>query len=793
MKNKYIYLIIIFFIFISKTNLSYADPFNIKASEINFQNDKNLLTANGNVEVIVDNGIKITGDKLVYDKLKEVLKISGNIILNDEEKNLKIYSENIIYDKKIEKITLDNKNQINFDEKYFLDAADIIYLRNEYKISSNKKSTLKDNFNNIYSLKNFVYFSNTSLIQSNGIILIDNDKNKLRLKETFIDLKDNKFAGKDVEVKFNNLSFKEGNEPRLKANSIISNDNITSVSNGIFTTCKKNDTCPPWSMSAEKINHNKEKKQISYKNAWLKIYDQPILYFPKFFHPDPTVKRQSGFLVPAFKDSTNFGTSLTIPYYKVIAENIDLTFKPRIYNANDSIIQTEYRHVTKKTDHILDFSVGILDETRSHFFTNSLINFDLDYFDASMLEVNLEQTSNNDYLKNHKIKSPLIGNNTNLSSNIKFSAITPDLDFDVSMEVYENLSKEDTDKYEYVFPSFNFSKLLNIPDQFFGQLEFSSSGYSKLYNTNNKDNVVINDLNFSSFKKMSQFGLQSSYQFILKNLNTSSKNSDKYDDKFQNGLASTFMYELEYPLKKEEKKGTSFLKPKLQARISPSNTTNINYEDVGINGDNIFLLNRIGNSHTLEGGQSLTLGTEYTFQNKNNETLADFNLASVFRAEVNEDLPFKGGIGNKRSDIIGKINLTPNEHFKFNYDFSIDNNFDKSNYDLITTEFSVNNFVTTFEYLNEDNEINQLGTLSNKTSYNFDGSNSLSFSTRRNRKLNLTEFYNLIYEYQNDCLTAAIEYNKEYYTDTGLKPEEQLFFSITIVPFGKTNSPNLNK
>ena len=546
-------------------------------------------------------------------------------------------------------------------------------------------------------------------------------------------------------------------------------------------------------MSAEKINHNKEKKQISYKNAWLKIYDQPILYFPKFFHPDPTVKRQSGFLIPAFKDSTNFGTSVTIPYYKVIAENIDLTFKPRVYNSNDSIIQTEYRHVTKKSDHILDFSVGILDETRSHFFTNSLIDLDLDYFDASMLEVNLEQTSNNDYLKNYKIYSPLITNNKNLNSNIKFSAITPDLDFDVSMEVYENLSKEDTDKYEYVFPSYNFSKLLSIPDQFFGQLEFSSLGYSKLYNTNNKDNVVINDLNFSSFKKMSQLGLQSSYQFILKNLNTSSKNSDKYDDKFQNGLASAFMYELEYPLKKEEKKGTSFLKPKLQARISPSNTTNINYEDVGIDGDNIFLLNRIGNSHTLEGGQSLTLGTEYTFQNNNNETLANFNLASIFRAEVNEDLPFKSGMGNKRSDIIGKINLTPNEHFKFNYDFSIDNNFDKSNYDLITTEFSVNNFVTTFEYLNEDNEINQLSTLFNKTSFNFDGRNSLSFSTRRNRKLNLTEFYNLIYEYQNDCLTAAIEYNREYYTDIGLKPEEQLFFSITIVPFGKANSPNLNK
>ena len=53
----------------------------------------------------------------------------------------------------------------------------------------------------------------------------------------------------------------------------------------------------------------------------------------------------------------------------------------------------------------------------------------------------------------------------------------------------------------------------------------------------------------------------------------------------------------------------------------------------------------------------------------------------------------------------------------------------------------------------------------------------------------MTEFYDLIYEYKNDCLVASLEYNKDYYSDVGLKPEEQLFFSITIMPFGKINSP----
>ena len=43
----------------------------------------------------------------------------------------------------------------------------------------------------------------------------------------------------------------------------------------------------------KKIRHDKEKEIISYSDAKLKIYDIPIFYFPKFFHPDPTVKRKS--------------------------------------------------------------------------------------------------------------------------------------------------------------------------------------------------------------------------------------------------------------------------------------------------------------------------------------------------------------------------------------------------------------------------------------------------------------------------------------------------------------------
>ena len=60
--------------------------------------------------------------------------------------------------------------------------------------------------------------------------------------------------------------------------------------------------------------------------------------------------------------------------------------------------------------------------------------------------------------------------------------------------------------------------------------------------------------------------------------------------------------------------------------------------------------------------------------------------------------------------------------------------------------------------------------------------NFLSFNTRRNRKISLTEFYDLIYEYKNDCLTAGIKYKKTYYKDRGLLPSENFMISLTIFP-----------
>ena len=209
--------------------------------------------------------------------------------------------------------------------------------------------------------KGFNYSAKTKILKTSEMQLIDKESNIYNSNNAIIDLGNERLAAKDIQIYF--AKGELGENARLKGNSLLSENNISIIKNGIFTSCKIRDDCPPWSLKSEEIKHDKIKKSINYKNSWLQFYDVPIFYFPKFFHPDPTVKRQSGFLPPTLLTSSTSGSSINIPYYKVISENKDTTFTPRIYFNNDFLIQNEYRQVEKNTNHISDLSLKKLDKS----------------------------------------------------------------------------------------------------------------------------------------------------------------------------------------------------------------------------------------------------------------------------------------------------------------------------------------------------------------------------------------------------------------------------------------------
>ena len=161
------------------------------------------------------------------------------------------------------------------------------------------------------------------------------------------------------------------------------------------------------------------------------------------------------------------------------------------------------------------------------------------------------------------------------------------------------------------------------------------------------------------------------------------------------------------------------------------------------------------------------------------------SVGQVFSYDDNVDISKQSTLDKKTSELVGDINYYLNEFSRFGYKFSLDNNYSTLNYNEISGIFKINKLVTNFEYLEENNHIGDNHYINAGLVLELDKSNSIKFKTRENFTTNTTEFYNISYQYENDCLRASIEYNKSFYEDKDLEPSENLMFTLTIIPFGK--------
>ena len=299
MKNNSISKFLIFLtIFLIFSN-TYSEELKFEATSIEIIDKDKIVIARDGVKIFSGNETVIDANQMRYDKERKFLEANGNIVVTNQIENIKIYSDKIYYDKNVEKITSSGNVKIKFEDNYTLYTKEIIYLKNYGEILINSSSKIEDNLGNQIELEQLNYNANDKLIKGKMVKLLDIEKNFYNFNSAIIDFSENKIIADNVSINFNKSIFGNPlNDPRLKGNYFFSDGQNSNIKKGVFISCKKNDDCPPWQIKAKEINHDKEKKIINYKHAWLEIYDKPIIYFPKFFHPDPTVKRQSGFLMP---------------------------------------------------------------------------------------------------------------------------------------------------------------------------------------------------------------------------------------------------------------------------------------------------------------------------------------------------------------------------------------------------------------------------------------------------------------------------------------------------------------
>jgi len=480
----------------------------------------------------------------------------------------------------------------------------------------------------------------------------------------------------------------------------------------------------------------------------------------------------------------------------VISENKDLTFSPRLYSSDQFLFQTEYRKVSANSSSISDF--GIFTEknkdTKNHFFYNLDKTLNFDYFDDTNLKFKIEKTSNDTYLRAQKINSKIINNNSVLENSLNLNMYSDKLFVETDLKVFEDLNKNKSDRYEFILPSIKLVKEVENKTNLEGKFSLKSDNVIKNYQTNILEKININDLIFKSSPKVSKNGFYNNYEFIIKNANTDTQNSGSYKNDTSHYLGGLFQYNSSLPLIKETKKYQNVLKPKLALKISPDHTKDKSNSFTRLDINNVYGINRLASNDALEGGASITVGNEYLKIDK--ETSREnfsFKIANNLRFKENNDLPKNNQMGLKTSNLFGEISYNPNQYFSTKYNFSKKNNFEDVTYESIKTEFNVNKFKTTFDYINEnDSQQDKTSYLLSEINFNINEKNNLYFSTRENKEKKLTEYYNLVYQYKLDCLAASIEYSKNFYDDRDIKPEENIFLKLTIMPFGQiASTPDL--
>lgn len=152
------------------------------------------------------------------------------------------------------------------------------------------------------------------------------------------------------------LSVVTRDETRIAADRATRRDgNVTEYDRAKFTPCKSDGGMPPlWCLAANRITHDQKAASIVYQDAQFEFFGVPILYTPYFEHPDPTVKRRSGFLMPSFGSSSTLGFGFEVPYYFALAPNYDFTFHPRYWSKQGVLWQGDWRHRTSNGEYIVN-------------------------------------------------------------------------------------------------------------------------------------------------------------------------------------------------------------------------------------------------------------------------------------------------------------------------------------------------------------------------------------------------------------------------------------------------------
>ncbi len=601
----------------------------------------------------------------------------------------------------------------------------------------------------------------------NNVIINDLDGNTYFLDEV------KAFRGIDY-LEGNNVRARMYDDSRIVSKDIVKKDNVILLTDAEYTPCKEEnyliDNCPGWKLKANKIFQDNQTKTIHYDHAKIYLFNVPFLYLPYFSHPDPSVNKRSGFLMPTIETDNNLGEKFSVPYFFNIASNKDITFTPNFQSKANNFYFLNYRELNDFGNVNIDGSIDDNDDdegTKNHIFINADINNPYGKLDLSI------KTSNNDtYLRKNKIDQLTVH-----ESGVKFNKSTDETYLNIVASSYKHLTMKDTNQWEYVYPQVEYNinniKLNSINGRFSINNNFRyQRSLDKSYAS-----LAATQVNWLNRNINQNFGLLFDNEATLKIVSISNDHKNKKDTENVRFFPQ-ISTKISYPLFKSTESSKQTLTPILMPIIAPYN----NYtEHKNITNSNLFSTNRASSITESESGPRINYGIEWFIANKND---LDIKIVAGQNLKFNKK---KNDTAEELSDFYVTSNFIFDQNKYFNNSLIID----KDNRDVKTNNANLllafDNFSLGIDYdynsgkyytASEQIRIGSKFEFANNFQFNLNGAKNIDTNN------NIGYQYGLLYE--NDCIGIDLNYYRDLTKDRDVAESYGYSFTIVLKPFGST-------
>lgn len=581
---------------------------------------------------------------------------------------------------------------------------------------------------------------------------------------------------------------------------------VTEMNKAIYSPCelcKDKPSRPPlWQLRAQKVVHDQSTHDIEYYDAFLDVYGIPVFYTPYLSHPDPTVKRRSGFLAPTYGNSSDLGFLFGLPYYVAIDQDKDLVLRPIVTENQGGVFSGEYRE--RFTHGELDLTGSITDADftnssntiehnvlRGHIFGKG--RFDLD--DMWRTGFDLARASDDTYLTRYNFPSQNV-----LTTRGYLEGFDRRNYASIQGFTFQGLRPADTAK----------TTPLILPT-----MDYNFVGYP-----NGHGAYFTADTNFLSLSRIEGTDSRRVSLRGAWHLPYTAEHGDVFDVTIQteadgyyvndvpdpssttggqlNGLTGRFFPQFalswRYPLVRSHNTQRELIEPIAAVIAGPngSNPNKIPNEDsqsIEFDDADLFNLNRFPGIDRVDSGQRLDYGINTGIYGDSGGSLSAF-LGQSYRFEKSSVFPVGSGLEDRLSDFVGRIEFAPRSIYDILYRFRLDKDKLTPRRHEVTVSVGPPELRLSGDYLSLSEE-NTIASFASREELNVGLSSKLTQfwtvagQTRQDLAGGDTLSYRFDATYEDECFILTGTYVRRLFTDREIKPSNTFLLRFTFKNLGE--------